>query len=523
MPGDRPVRILIIDDDRMDRELYRRCLLQSGPLRYEFSESESVTAAVEKAEAAWPDCILLDFNLPDMDGIEAMTRIKGELGRLPSAVIMLTAFGDEELAVRAMQAGAMDYLPKDHLSPGTLARAVLGAIERHQMQQRIEEQRTALEISGRRYQVLLEAIPQMVWTANGDGRLEYANRRWLEYTGLALEQSERLGWDRLLHPDDHQRTWEAWNSAVASGSVFEIEHRLKRASDGSYRWHLVRAVPMQTGGGRITNWFGTSTEIDDQKQAERAVLEKQKFEGIGVLAGGVAHDFNNLLMSILGGASCAMERLPASDPVQELLRGVLQAGERAAELTRKMLAYAGKGNFCIELVNVGRLTREICDLLRPSIPAAILLECHNARGIPPVETDRTQMRQVVLDLVTNSVEAIGNGASGKISVRTAVVEIDGESGRAHEFGPVPVTPGKYITLEVQDTGCGMDKETQNRIFDPFYTTKFIGRGLGLAAVHGFVRSHRGGVQVESTPGKGTRFRLLLPAAKKSAAAHSVAS
>jgi PAS domain S-box-containing protein len=478
---------------------------------------------IQKAKAWHADCILLDFNLPDMDGIEAIGQIRNEFGGIRPAVIMLTAFGGEELAVRAMKAGAMDYLPKDSLNPGALIRAVTGGIERNQMLQRIEEQRAALENNERRHQVLLEAIPQMVWTANAEGRMEYANRRWFEYTGLGVENAEHLGWDQCLHPDDRDRTLRAWNAVVAFGSPFEIEHRLRRVSDGSYRWHLVRAVPMRAGRGEITNWFGTCTEIEDQKQAEKANQQKQKLEGIGALAGGVAHDFNNLLMCILGGASCAMESLPASHPSQDLLRDVVEAGERAAELTRKMLAYAGKGSFYLEPVNIGNLAREICQTLKPSLPAAIRLKFYGGHDTPPIETDRMQLRQVLIDLLTNAVEAIGEGVPGRVSVRIAAVEIDGKSVRRNDLGPVGLPLGSYVAVEVRDTGCGMDEETKNRIFDPFFTTKFMGRGLGLAAVDGFVRSHKGGVQVDSTPGKGTRIRLVLPTVYKQETAQSRAS
>ena len=172
MFNDPPIRVLIVDDDPLDRELYVRCLQQSPASQFLFEESASVRAAIEKITTAPPDCILLDFNLPDMDGIEAMGLLKTKLGELPSAVVMLTAFGGEELAVRAMKAGAMDYLPKDNLLGGSLVRAVYGAIDRYRMQRRIQDQRSALEASGRRYQMLLEAIPQMVWTANAEGRVE---------------------------------------------------------------------------------------------------------------------------------------------------------------------------------------------------------------------------------------------------------------------------------------------------------------------------------------------------------------
>ena len=521
MPDNKPIRLLIIEDDSVDRELYKQCLRQSETQRWEFAESGTATAGIKALKTWRPDCMFLDFNLPDMDGIEVLNCLKTEIGPLPCAVIMLTAYGGEELAVRVMKAGAMDYVPKGHLSVETLPHTVMNAIERFQIHRRIEERRSAEEAGGCRYQVLLEAIPQMVWMVSPDGRLEYANRRWFEYTGLDLDQAHHIGWDRLLHPDDRERTRTAWEEAARSGSVFEIEHRIRRRTDGSHRWHLVRAVPMRGAAGEITNWFGTCTEIEDQKRADRAALEQRKIEGIGALAGGVAHDFNNLLVGILGGASFAMQSLPASHPARDMLHGVVEAGERAAALTRKMLAYAGKASLYVEPTNVDRLVRDACSTIRASIPKNIRLEFHGGRGIPCVETDAAQMRQVVVDLVMNAVEAIGEDTPGRVTVRTAMVAIGGDGARRNKDKSAAVAAGNYFSLEVRDNGCGMDRETQDRIFEPFFTTKFLGRGLGLAAVHGFVRSLGGGVEVDSAPGKGTTIRLLLPAvmeAEKSRAA-----
>jgi len=398
----------------------------------------------------------------------------------------------------------MDYLPKEQVAGDVLPHTVMNAIERFQMQQRIDEQRTVLERSTQQYRTLLEAIPQMVWMANAEGRVEYANCRWSEYTGLGIEQAGQLGWDDLLHPEDRERTLSAWSGARQSGSVFEIEHRLKRAADGSYRWHLVRAVPVRVVAEEITYWFGTCTEIENQKQAETVNLQKEKLQGIGQLAAGVAHDFNNLLVAILGGAGLALESLPPSHPARHTLQGVVRAGERAAELTGKMLAYAGKGNLYIEPTDLNQLVRDTCDSLQTSIPNAIRLNIRTRRDLPPVTTDSRQMRQVIVDLVMNAVEAIREGTPGTISVRSGTTRL----GEGFSAG---VTAGKYVVLEVRDTGCGMNEETQKRIFDPFFTTKFTGRGLGLAAVHGFVRSNGGVVLVDSTPGKGARFRILLPA------------
>jgi PAS domain S-box-containing protein len=501
MGGRQHCRLLIIDDQRVDREVYKRYLQRSTTYEFEFAEAVTAGAGIDLCRAWRPDCVLLDFNLPDMDGLDALPAMRREDNALSCAVVMLTAFGGEELAVNAMKSGAMDYLPKSQVGPDVLTHTVVNAIERFRLQRRIEEQRSALEGRTRQYQTLLEAIPQMVWTANTDGHIEFANRRWLAYAGLGAGLNGQLAWDEIIHPEDRERTWVAWNQARKSGSVFEIEHRMKRADDGGYRWHLVRALPFRDHEGGVTNWIGTCTEIENQKQAETINLKQQKLEGIGRLAAGIAHDFNNLLVTVLCGASYSMELLPPAHPALEMLRGVVRAGEQAAELTAKMLAYSGQGNLYVESADLNILVREACESLQRSIPTSIRLNINPGNDVPQLKTDLRQLRQLIVDLVKNSVEAIGGGA-GTIEVTTGTADVEqvGDSGES----------GTNVVLDVADTGCGMDEETQKRIFDPFFTTKFAGRGLGLAAVHGFVRSNGGEVQVESTPGQGTRFRILLP-------------
>jgi PAS domain S-box-containing protein len=264
------LRILVVDDNRIDREIYKRCFKEIATPRFEFTEAESAAAAIELAKTGRPDCILLDYCLPDMNGLEVLAGFRNGDESLPCAVVMLTAFGGEALAVQAMKAGVMDYLPKRQVSAELLARTVANAVQKFQMQRRIEEHRAALKRSQRRYELLLEAMPQMVWTANAEGLVEYANRRWLEYTGLSLETAGPMGWDQVLHPEDRELTWSAWRSAVESGSVFEIEHRLLGAADQCYRCHLVRAVPMKNATGEVTNWFGTCTDVERRTLAVRA-------------------------------------------------------------------------------------------------------------------------------------------------------------------------------------------------------------------------------------------------------------
>jgi two-component system, cell cycle sensor histidine kinase and response regulator CckA len=381
------------------------------------------------------------------------------------------------------------------------------------MQLRLEEHRAALKRSQRRYELLLEAMPQMVWTANAAGVLEYANRRWLEYTGLSLQTAGRMGWDQGLHPEDRELTLTAWQSAMESGSEFEIEHRLLRAADQSYRCHLVRAVPMKNPSGEVTNWFGTCTDVESQKQAGKAAQQKEKLETLGLLAGGIAHDFNNLLVGIIGGASFVLDTMPASDPARRTLKNVVRAGERAAELTRKMLAYSGRGNFVVEPIDMDRLARQTCEFLRSSLPKRIHLRFEGGRQLPLVQTDAEQLRQVIVELVTNAAEAIGEDGSGAIWVYTKLAKIDEELAREEQLETAVADGVEFVSLEVQDTGCGMDPETQAKIFDPFFSTKFTGRGLGLSAAHGFVRSNGGAIRVRSGPGEGTVIQVVLPAAE----------
>jgi signal transduction histidine kinase/CheY-like chemotaxis protein len=248
-------------------------------------------------------------------------------------------------------------------------------------------------------------------------------------------------------------------------------------------------------------------DVSERKRFERELQETQKREGLGLLAGGIAHDFNNLLTGILGNASLAYSETPVENPTRIRLREILQAGERAAYLTRQMLAYAGRGRFVTAAIDLGDLIREIAPLVRTSIPKTVELKLDLAPDLPPIEADPAQIQQVVMNLAINGAEAIGEGAAGKVEVRTSLREIPaGEP-----------APGTYLQLEVTDTGSGMDEAVRERIFDPFFTTKFTGRGLGLAAVQGIVKGHGGTIRVFSTPGEGTSFLILLPAKSRGTA------
>ncbi len=247
------------------------------------------------------------------------------------------------------------------------------------------------------------------------------------------------------------------------------------------------------------------------------VRQTQKLESLGVLAGGIAHDFNNILTGILGNATLAAELLPAGHPACRLLADVVSSSERAAGLTNQMLAYAGKGQFVVRLLDLSRVVQNLTDFFRASVPKHVDLSLDLADHLPLIEADTSQLEQVVMNLVINAAEAIPEGRPGKVRITTGVQEL-GQT-PAGIRGPV-ARPGTHVMLRVADDGCGMDNKTVARIFDPFFTTKFLGRGLGLAAVQGIVRGHHAEMTVESQPGNGTTFTLYFPACQTKVVATS---
>jgi PAS domain S-box-containing protein len=249
-------------------------------------------------------------------------------------------------------------------------------------------------------------------------------------------------------------------------------------------------------------------EIQEREKLQAQLLQVQKLEGLGLLAGGIAHDFNNLLTAILGGASVALLTIPPENPARKDIENVVVTAQRAANLTRQMLAYSGKGHVEIRPIELSAHVREISSLLETTIPKKVQLRLELQRDLPPVEADVAQVQQVIMNLVINGAEAIGD-AQGTVLVATGVQDVDEAYARSL-FAAEGLASGSYVFLEVHDTGHGMDEETKNKIFDPFFTTKFTGRGLGLAAVLGIVRGHRGAIKVYSSPGKGTTFKVFFP-------------
>jgi PAS domain S-box-containing protein len=373
--------------------------------------------------------------------------------------------------------------------------------------------RQEVEKSERHLRNLAETIPQLVWTCLPDGNCDYLSTQWVTYTGIPDAEQLRLRWlDLVLHPDDRQRTQDAWMAAVEDRAPYDIEYRLRRF-DGTYRYFRTRGTPVRNSEGAIEKWFGTCTDIEDQKVAERNMLEQQKRESLGLLAGGIAHDFNNLLVGVLGNAGIIEECLEPKHPLWAVVQGIVEAGERAAHLTRQMLAYAGKGRIFVEQVDVNALVLSTASLVEPSFPKSVRLILNTAGQPLAIEADSGQLQQVIMNLAINGAEAVGEDQTGSVRIGTAIVELDRFYLREHKFVGDEPREGTYVCIEVEDTGSGIEPDRLTKIFDPFFSTKFTGRGLGLAAVLGIVRSAHGGIEVSTQVGRGTTFRVFFPASE----------
>ena len=369
---------------------------------------------------------------------------------------------------------------------------------------------------------LLQAIPDVIAVFDEKGMvLDYKPTASLEKRfppSMVIGRNLR---DLGIGDADREALLAAAMRAIDTTEVQLLEYKID--VDGEVTVWDARVAPLDS-----VRVILVSRDVSERKRADEQrrrievqMRDAQQLESLGVLAGGIAHDFNNLLLGIIGNAEIAMHDLadghPAADAISELRR----AATRAAELTHLMLAYAGRGKFQTSVLDLNVVACEVAQLVQAAISKKVVLHFELARDLPVIRADTAQLRQVIMNLIVNGAEAIGD-AEGEIYIRTSVVEVD-EAGAAMALPAGEISAGSYVALEVRDNGCGMDDARQRRIFEPFFTTKFTGRGLGLAAVLGILRSHHGGIRVQSEPDLGSKFTVYLPAAVVSVSEEPVAA
>jgi PAS domain S-box-containing protein len=376
------------------------------------------------------------------------------------------------------------------------------------------------------YRIVTDVSRDLIMESNSAGELIFVSASvepMLGYsTGEWIGKKITSLFD-LVHPDDRGIILTLFENQTGEPGVtinyppYRFQHR-----DGHWIWFSAIGTWYETADGEA-RLLEVARDITREVQREeerlelaRQMQEAQRLESLGVMAGGITHDFNNLLTPILGSAELALLDLPPDSPIRPRIEQIRRAAQRAAALTRQLLAYSGQGPVLVEHISVSRLVEEMGQLLEGVVSGKAALIYDLADDLPPVEADIAQLSQVVMNLITNAAEAVREGA-GRISLRTGIVEAE-KVERRYVVGNSEPTEGSYVFFEVVDDGCGMEAETQSKIFDPFFTTKFTGRGLGLAAALGIVRSHDGFIEIDSEVGRGTRFRVLFPAAERAAVA-----
>ncbi len=499
------------------------------------------------------DCVLVDFEMPDVNGAEISRRIAAlREESAATVIIILTSHDDKGRLALGLESGADDYISKS--ADIAIVKARIRALLRRKFF--IEENRRIIdELREKEYEAvraraekeaaeLRATMADKLAAANHE--LEAANQKLQEALSVtkaitenaadALLMVDRSGLVTFMNPTaerefgftadellgnrlEQRLRFREPNGALLEGPDYPVARCLTTAAsmtgvDGVFlcrsgdEMDVAASIAPISQSGAVTSAVLVLHNLTERKRTEERLRQKQKLESIGLLAGGIAHDFNNILTGILGNASLVQELVPPGTQIHSILDRMIDASQHAAHLTRQMLAYSGRGRFVVQPVNLSRLVPEFLKLVEGSISAKVNVRLQLADALPPLMADPAQMQQVIMNLVLNAAEAIGD-RKGTITIRTGLRRPDAP-GFEDELNGADLPHGEYVYLQVEDTGSGMDALTKARIFDPFFTTKFTGRGLGLAAVAGIVRGHHGAISVETEPGLGSRFQVLFP-------------
>jgi PAS domain S-box-containing protein len=507
-PESRPHALVIEDDEAVGRTVERTFSTHGYAVH--------VATSVSEAKRLWldvgPDVVILDYHLPDGTALDLLARLHSPADR--TVVLVVTGDDNPALSVRLLQAGADGCVPKP-FDPEYLVELAAKA-RRQRSLLRVEallERRTReLRSSESRYRSLFEAIPDLVVTLDAEDRIIGANEEAIR--ALGPDPTHVQGKSFLpFAPAEQLEALREGLAQVRSVGRARFETILAGARGDALAVEITAAAATDADPGAVLVVARDLTERrraeEERRRLDAQVQHAQRLESLGVLAGGIAHDFNNLLVGVLGNASLALLDTQPGTSVHECIGQIETAARRAAELTQQILTFSGKSESTMSPQDISSVVSEMGQLLAPAVSRRAELNYRLRPDIPAVRADASQIRQVIMNLIMNASDALGD-AQGHIDVSTDIRRLSRGELKDYYLGDRS-DPGDYVSVEVADDGCGMDDDTKRQIFDPFFTTKFAGRGLGLAATLGIVRAHHGMLSVESTPGRGTTFRILLPA------------
>jgi two-component system cell cycle sensor histidine kinase/response regulator CckA len=496
-----PMRVLLVEDDASYAALIS-AELQGAAI--DLRHVTSLAAAESELVSRKFDAILLDLGLPDSAGVGSVERMQEAAGLVP--IVVLTASGDSELSGLTMQRGAQDYLLKSDADAAVLVRSLCHASDRAAFRQSMQDREA-------RFRALVEYSDDAVTLVDEQLNVLYDTRSVVHVCGYTPE--ERLGQPivRLLHPDDEPHVRAQFSELLATPDrPFDFRYRFLHR-DGTWRWGEAVAVN-RLSDHPVQAIVINHRDVTERKSVESALRhseeqlrQAQKMEAVGRLAGGVAHDFNNVLTAIFGYSDLLLEQFQPDDPRRSDVEEIRRAAERAAALTRQLLAFSRKQIMQPRLLDLNDVINSVQKLLQRLVGDDITLEIRTDPKPLIVRADPGQMEQVLMNLAANARDAMSEGGRLLIATRT-------EQTIAEHPGRPGLPPGAYAVIEVTDTGTGMAPSVRDHIFEPFYTTKEQGKGtgLGLATVYGIVKQTGGGIYADSEMGQGTTFVVYLPRA-----------
>src|SRR3954447_1487241 len=503
-----PLRLLVVDDAPEHARMVED-FIRSGD---EFPDAHiRIATSYEQALAAFAeerfDVAFFDYWLGSRDGVSLLREVRQK--GVDAPVVVLTSHGAEDVAVEAMKAGAADYLGKGNLTVEALERAIRHALALHAEERQRWHAEAALRASEERFRALVENSSDALLVLDAEGRIKYLSPSSERHLGWSPADMAGRSLFDFLHPDDRELVGTRMAETLSSpGRNIVAQVRFHHA-DGS--WRIMEGIGVnRLSDPAVAGIVVNMRDITERRRLEEQLRQAQKMEAVGQLAGGVAHDFNNLLTAILGYCHLMLDEIPDESPLRLDLLEIQAAGDRAASLTRQLLAFSRRQMLQPQVVNINTLVAQLEKLLRRSISEDVELAIALGPDLWTVEVDPASVEQILVNLAVNARDAMPTG--GRITIETANVELDDTYAVTH----VSMKPGRYVMLAVGDTGEGMDAATRARVFEPFFTTKEQGKGsgLGLATVYGMVKQSGGHIWVYSDPGQGTVFRMYLPAVEK---------
>ena len=531
--------ILAVDDDPQHLRMLQAVLDGEG---YEILLADNGEHALASVATRAPDLILVDYFMPEMSGLEVCRRIKSDPQSRNIPLIMVSDSADSGEHLEGFRTGAVDFIAKPfqreevlarvnaHLELSRLRREIERQVEERTLQLTLANEHLQRELMERkrseaalregesRFRNMADTAPVMIVSSGADKLATFFNRGWLEFRGRTMEQELGMGWAEGLHPDDRDTLLASYAASFDDRRKCHLEYRLRRA-DGEYRWVLCTGVPLFQTGGVFIGYIGSCVDITDFKRSQEEKLAAQKAESLEVLAAGIAQDFNNLLGALFAEADLAISELGPQTGAREHIQNINAIAMRASEIVDLLTTYAAsRPSPVLEVVDLSALVEEILRLMRASLSRKGLeITCNLTGNLPPVRVNNLQVRRVVMNLLTNAAEAL-ESREGSLTISTSIEHI---RQNLRPVKPVDLPEGDYVNLAIADTGSGMTEEELARAMDPFFSTKFLGRGMGLAVAQRIVRSHGGAIRAASNIGFGSTFEVLLPCAAEGAAGKAV--